>query len=229
MQLSRSAAQRPVASQSRARVVRCEAKVVRAEGAPRVVRGKCFVTKDVRIVFDKTRAVGGDARMLLAAVGQESRLRAAAAPPFSPDSLVSPRHPDPALKSKQNIDTDQIIPAEYLTLVPSKVSGEQSIRLDGAQRAARAACSASLLLLLCCSAVLLHWRATRSPTGSTHLSLDINTTTTPTHTSPTSTRSSAATRSSACPTPSTRRGERWRRQAVIAMGRRRRRRQTSER
>eukprot|EP00878_Enallax_costatus_P001830 GHUV01001988.1.p2 GENE.GHUV01001988.1~~GHUV01001988.1.p2 ORF type:complete len:215 (+),score=53.50 GHUV01001988.1:94-738(+) len=55
----------PVRAANRARTVRVQAKVQKAEGAPRVVRGKCFVTKD-------------------------------------------------------NIDTDQIIPAEYLTLVPSK-------------------------------------------------------------------------------------------------------------
>lgn len=50
---------------SRNVVVRVVAKVNKAEGAPRIIKGKCFVTKD-------------------------------------------------------NIDTDQIIPAEYLTLVPSK-------------------------------------------------------------------------------------------------------------
>eukprot|EP00879_Flechtneria_rotunda_P001782 GHRR01001946.1.p1 GENE.GHRR01001946.1~~GHRR01001946.1.p1 ORF type:complete len:216 (+),score=64.41 GHRR01001946.1:218-865(+) len=50
---------------NRACTVRVQAKVVKPEGAPRVVRGLCFVTRD-------------------------------------------------------NIDTDQIIPAEYLTLVPSK-------------------------------------------------------------------------------------------------------------
>jgi hypothetical protein len=38
--------QRPAVQRSR--VVRVHAKVVRAEGAPRVVKGKCFVTKDVR-------------------------------------------------------------------------------------------------------------------------------------------------------------------------------------
>lgn len=37
---------------SRARAVRCEAKVARKEGDPRVIRGKCFVTKDVsRVVY----------------------------------------------------------------------------------------------------------------------------------------------------------------------------------
>jgi len=50
---------------SRARTVHVQAKVNIPQGAPRVISGKCFVTKD-------------------------------------------------------NIDTDQIIPAEYLTLVPSK-------------------------------------------------------------------------------------------------------------
>lgn len=50
---------------SRRTCVRVDAKVSKKEGEPRVIRGKCFVTKD-------------------------------------------------------NIDTDQIIPAEYLTLVPSK-------------------------------------------------------------------------------------------------------------
>uniref|UniRef100_A0A7S3RA98 3-isopropylmalate dehydratase n=1 Tax=Dunaliella tertiolecta TaxID=3047 RepID=A0A7S3RA98_DUNTE len=50
---------------SRRSVVKVQAKVNKQEGAPRIVRGKCFVTRD-------------------------------------------------------NIDTDQIIPAEFLTLVPSK-------------------------------------------------------------------------------------------------------------
>ncbi|KAI8463293.1 MAG: isopropylmalate dehydratase [Monoraphidium minutum] len=63
MQLSRTQTAAP--AWSRRSAVRCQAKVVRKEGDPRVVRGKIYVTKD-------------------------------------------------------NIDTDQIIPAEYLTLVPSK-------------------------------------------------------------------------------------------------------------
>lgn len=61
------------------RVVSCSA----ADGSKRVIKGKCFVTKDVR---------------------------AACASRFD--------HPN---THAQNIDTDQIIPAEYLTLVPSKV------------------------------------------------------------------------------------------------------------
>eukprot|EP00877_Chromochloris_zofingiensis_P014656 jgi/Chrzof1/9444/Cz04g03100.t1 len=58
-------ARRQVRSICRGRALKVVAKVAHPEGSPRVVKGKCFVTKD-------------------------------------------------------NIDTDQIIPAEYLTLVPSK-------------------------------------------------------------------------------------------------------------
>ena len=63
---------------------------MQAAGAARVVRGKCFVTKDV------------------------SPCSALSAPLLLPCDLT----PHAVL---QNIDTDQIIPAEYLTLVPSKV------------------------------------------------------------------------------------------------------------
>jgi hypothetical protein len=68
------------------RALRVVAKVVRKEGEPRIIRGKCFVTKDVRVCCCTFRA-------------------------HTPLTVTLP----------QNIDTDQIIPAEYLTLVPSKV------------------------------------------------------------------------------------------------------------
>jgi hypothetical protein len=47
MQLARSSNAGLAAGRSRRSAVRCEAKVVRPEGSPRVVRGTCFVTKDV--------------------------------------------------------------------------------------------------------------------------------------------------------------------------------------
>lgn len=65
--------------------------VVHAQQKTRIVRGKCYVTKDVCVV-----------------VGQALFL------PCSYCQLGS-------CYMLQNIDTDQIIPAEYLTLVPSKV------------------------------------------------------------------------------------------------------------
>lgn len=81
----------PIRAASRARTVRVQAKVQKAEGAPRVVRGKCFVTKDVRISLHMA--------LLYTDYGPVIKL----------------------FLRLQNIDTDQIIPAEYLTLVPSKV------------------------------------------------------------------------------------------------------------
>lgn len=78
--------------------VRSGGVIVRASIGPqkvvRVVRGKCFVTRDVS---------SGTCPKMLAGkhITQCS----------SVDSMVY----------LQNIDTDQIIPAEYLTLVPSKV------------------------------------------------------------------------------------------------------------
>ena len=70
-------------------------------GNRRVIRGPCFVTRDVRL---------SRAQMLLycsvcAVVLVRELLEGA--------DVMTP--------SLQNIDTDQIIPAEYLTLVPSKV------------------------------------------------------------------------------------------------------------
>jgi len=75
---------------SRAHTVRVVAKVQKSADAARVVRGTCFVTKDV-----STRASRGG--VVVYYVAKSHKLFA------------------------QNIDTDQIIPAEYLTLVPSKV------------------------------------------------------------------------------------------------------------
>ena len=66
--------------------------VVRALQKTRVVRGKCYVTKDASAL---------SVQPLFLAVLLFARLQ--------PESVL------------QNIDTDQIIPAEYLTLVPSKV------------------------------------------------------------------------------------------------------------
>ena len=70
-------------------------------GNRRVIRGPCFVTRDVRLTM---------AKMLLQCYV----------------CVVVPvwkllEDADVMTPSLQNIDTDQIIPAEYLTLVPSKV------------------------------------------------------------------------------------------------------------
>jgi hypothetical protein len=86
--------QRPAVQRSR--VVRVQAKVVRPEGAPRVVKGKCYVTKDVRARIPPSQQLYGARQSIYIAIGL------------------------------QNIDTDQIIPAEYLTLVPSKVGCSRS-------------------------------------------------------------------------------------------------------
>ena len=87
---------------SRAGTVRVQAKVNLPPGAPRVVRGKAFVTKDVSFFCVCVR------------FGAKCGSHAQRAPRLS----LSRRH---SHNSPQNIDTDQIIPAEYLTLVPSKV------------------------------------------------------------------------------------------------------------
>ena len=66
--------------------------VIHALQKTRVVRGKCYVTKDASTPFVQP--------LFLAAL------------PFAELTFE---------RLMQNIDTDQIIPAEYLTLVPSKV------------------------------------------------------------------------------------------------------------
>jgi len=51
MQLSmRTASSGRVAARSRAQTVRVSAKVTKSPSDPRIVRGTCFVTKDVRVV-----------------------------------------------------------------------------------------------------------------------------------------------------------------------------------
>lgn len=79
------------------------------QGGPRVVRGKVFVTRDV------SRAVEQLAAEMHEGGPHQSGGR---------EALICPLHRlplDSTALSLQNIDTDQIIPAEYLTLVPSKV------------------------------------------------------------------------------------------------------------
>ena len=78
----------------------------------RIVRGKCYVTRDVRVQPAWCRL----AHLWLVY--------------FTEIGVWV-----------QNIDTDQIIPAEYLTLVPSRVSGTLS-------RLCREVCHRFLLLLL---------------------------------------------------------------------------------
>lgn len=67
--------------------------LVQAAGKTRVVRGKCYVTRDVSVPSGRRLCV-----RVSCLIHQINDV-----------TLV------------QNIDTDQIIPAEYLTLVPSKV------------------------------------------------------------------------------------------------------------
>jgi hypothetical protein len=76
------------------------AKVQLKEGQPRVISGKCFVTRDVGTWASESCSCS----------------RYPHHPPDASRQLTG----YPCL-TLQNIDTDQIIPAEYLTLVPSKV------------------------------------------------------------------------------------------------------------
>ena len=79
-------------------------------GNRRIIRGPCFVTRDVRLTTASVKLY----RYFCVVVPIRLLLEDA--------DVMTP--------SLQNIDTDQIIPAEYLTLVPSKVHFQYSITLS---------------------------------------------------------------------------------------------------
>ena len=89
---------RLASSSSRVQVVRVQCKVTKKPEEPRIIKGKCYVTRDV------SGSCSSSWECCVWGV------------PL-PDADL----PAACLPAVQNIDTDQIIPAEYLTLVPSKV------------------------------------------------------------------------------------------------------------